>query len=143
MIQREKELFGKTDDKGNMLLCMDEMKDFLKKFPKKRLIINLTVLEDENFPAMIGLYYKFIIPAVQKGFYEEGTRYNKKEVEELLMEISPITNKYKHNGTEYINEILKFEDLPIHEAVEHIDYIKEWAAINLHVYIPDSITINT
>ncbi len=78
-----------------------------------------------------------------KGYLAFNPDQFKKEVEELLMEISPITNKYKHNGTEYINEILRFEDLPIHEAVEHIDYIKEWAAINLHVYIPNSITINT
>lgn len=141
MIQRDKEFFGRTDTKGNMLLCMAELKDFLKKFPNKRLILNLVVLEDDNYPAMIGFYYKYVIPILTKGFYAKGNRYTEKFVDELIREHSPITNKTKFNGKEYVNEALRFEQLPIHEAVEHLDFCKEYGAINLHVYIEDSINV--
>lgn len=129
---------GSTDDKG-ILRVPQDLNDFLRKHPGKRVIVKVSVYDRRSVSNIRGYYLKVVVPSFRSAMYEQGNRLTYKTVEKRLREMSTICWKEKINyETGEITEELKpLQELDATEWIDFIDELKQIAAEDYHVYIED------
>ena len=139
MKNNELTLKGKIDSKGNLLIPMKVLTNFLGQHKGKGIIATFNVYSPNDSKLLQHYYYNGVIPSVQKGFAELGDILTSKETIERLELLSPWTHSVSFNvfNNSSIDEIIQVEDLTMKDFISHIDFIKQYAAENLHVYICD------
>ena len=121
---------GEVTENGKMRLPMDRINEFLNQNKGKRLIVTFEVAEHGSSNALLRYYFGYIVPTVQQALTKLGNRITRKETEEWLRSISPIME-----GKESVN------DVPQADMWEHIEFLKEYCAENLSVYIEEARVI--
>ena len=121
---------GEVTESGKLRLPMDRINEFLVQNKGKRLIVTFEVAEHGSSNALLRYYFGYIVPTVQQALTKLGNRITRKETEKWLRSISPIME-----GKESVN------DVPQADMWEHIEFLKEYCAENLSVYIEEARAI--
>lgn len=143
MKKREISAIGKINSSGKLSMYMGELNDFFSKHKGKMIVARFYVYPEKTSESLLGYYYHYVVPTIQKALYEIGERKTEEETEKWIREMSPIMCESVPcvKTGKYITQLKEIKELDNAELIEHIDYIKQLAAEDLNVYIEDPKTI--
>lgn len=125
---------GMITENGGLLLPMDRVNDFLAQNRGKRVIVRFEAVVPGSTPAQQVYYSQYIVPTVQEALKNKGTRWTEKQVDLWLRQ--QCASCYNDYGG-----LKEARQLSLLEMSEFIDWIKQFAAENLSVYVEDSKTL--
>ena len=128
---------GIIDDKGQFRLPMDRVNAFFKANKGKRVTVRFETAEPGSSAALLAYYYNYVVPTVQAGFYETGERYSEEITDKFLLTYYPGDTDRDDIGVRAIYG----RQLNQHQMLDFLEWVKQYAAENLNVYIEDPRTI--
>ena len=154
---------GRINESGQLLMPMDRLNAFFKANKGKRVVVRFEAAEPGSTAAQLAYYYNYIVPTIQKALYETGERMNEKQVDQWIRKqaafvfekvvpgtIIPGETCIENDGTitrrrnvETIGytETRGIRDLSVAEMSDFLEWLKQFAAENLFVYIEDPRTL--
>ena len=128
---------------------MERVNAFFKANKGKRIIVRFEAAEIGSTEAQLAYYFQYIVPTIQAALWETGERMNEKKVDEWLRQqcpsifetFIPPTKEQAEQGYLGCTETKGIRDLSVSEMSDFIDWIKQFAAENLFIYIEDAKTI--
>lgn len=144
MIRNDISATGVINDRGQLSMYMGELNAFFSKHKGERVIARFFVAPTASSEALKGYYYHYVVPAVRDGLVKTGDREKTEEkTEQYLRSISPvcIEEDVSIETGEYHQRIRSARELSNRQLLEHIDFIRQFAAENLCVVIDDPRTI--
>lgn len=118
---------------GNLRLPMDRLRQFFSQHKGERLIVRFEAVKTGTNEAQLGYYFNYILPTIRQAFYETGERMTEDAVDEFLRQESAVCWK---DG-----ECRSVRTLTQEEMSDFIDWLKQYAAENLYVYIEEPKTL--
>lgn len=139
MKQHEINLYGTITSNGKVAMYMAEFKAFASKWKNTRVIATFRVYQPGTSAALRGYYYNYIVPTFKRALWETGERKTDEQVEQYLRELSPVMHRQEvdEETGKYQTEIRHISDLDNSELIEHIDFLKQFGAEELNIYIDD------
>lgn len=131
---------GYATSKGGLNIYMEELTDFLSKWPGKKVMATFTILGSPASEAIKTYYRKGIVPQMRQALYmSEGTRKTDKQTDEYLREISPVATveDWNENTNSWNHKILEIDEMTNPQLSRHIDFIKQLAAEEYQIFIND------
>ena len=116
---------------GKLRLPMDRVNGFLAANKGRRAIVTFESVLPGSSDALLGYYYGYVVPAVRDAFKETGERKTDEQTDEFLVDKFP----KDHPGIE------KADQFNQSEMLDFLEWLKQYAAENLFVYIEDPKTI--
>lgn len=134
---------------GQLRMPMDRLNAFFQKHKGERVVVKFEAAVPGSSAAQLAYYYNYIIPTIQMALYETGERMNEKKVDEWLRRqcpsifetFTPSTKEQAKQGYLGCTETKGIRDLSVSEMSDYLEWLKEFAAENLYVYIEDPKTI--
>ena len=128
---------GIIDDKGQFRLPMDRVNAFFKANRGKRVTVRFETAEPGSSAALLAYYYNYVVPTVTAAFYEIGQRMTDDYSDRYLIQEYPgDIERDDHNGP-----ALYGRQLNQRQMLDFLEWVKQYAAENLSVYIEDPRTI--
>lgn len=139
MKRNEISVTGTIDRNGHLAMFMEEINSFFQDNKGQRVIATFHVVPTATSEAMIAYYYKYIVPTVTRAAYEQGDRRTQQDTDEWLRMMSPVCCEETVNVEtgEYNERLRTVAELSNSELIEHIDFLKQFAAEEYHIYIQD------
>lgn len=127
---------GMIGSDGRLKLPMDRLNAFFAAHKGKRVIARFEVAEPGTTIAQLAYYYNYILPTISYAMKELGTRIEGEHLERFLFSQYP-ARPHLDNGdiVEHGRQLTK------QQMSDYLDWLKQYAAENLCVYIEDSKTI--
>lgn len=134
---------GIISSSGKLQMFMGELNGFFAQHKGERVVARFLVAPRASSAALRGYYFNYIVPMCRAAFRELGERMDEEEVEKRLREMSPEARvKVPDENTGEYNCCLKtIAEMSNAELLEHIDFIRQYAAENLYVFIDDPYTL--
>jgi len=126
---------GLISTKGELKMPMDRIRVFFAQNKGKRVIMRLEAVEPHTSIAQIAYYYKYIIPTIKAALIELGERKTEEQIDRWLMEEYPGGGNSDTYHLSYARQFSKAQ------MSDFLDWVKQFAAENLYVYIEDTQTI--
>lgn len=120
---------GRINDKGGMLLPMELIRDFCRGNAGARIIVKITALAKDVTARQRGYYWGYVVPELRKGFAEKGTLMTDAETDDYIRSLCPICWREGEN--------LTVAQLDCEEMTQFLDWLKQYAAENLSVFVED------
>lgn len=139
MKPREKSATGIINDAGKLSMYMGELNEFFKQHKGERVIARFFVAPKQSSAALVGYYYNYVVPTIRQGMAELGERKTDEQTELFLREISPImqVENVDLSTCAYNTTLKEIRRCSNAELVEHIEFLKQFAAENLNVFIEE------
>lgn len=115
---------------GQLRIPMDRLQPFFKAHPGQRVIVRFETAAPGSSEAQRAYYRNYIVPTVQAALLETGDRRTEGQVDLWLRQ--QCGSCYNDFGG-----LLKPEQITQEDFSDFIDWIKQFAAENLFVYIED------
>lgn len=143
MKPREISATGVVNNNGGLSLYMGEVNEFLKLHKGERVTVRFFVASKGSSEALKGYYYNYVVPTVRRALYETGERLTEEQTEKFLREQSPVmcVAKFDTSTSKYTIHIKEIAEVGNAELIEHIEFIKQFAAEELNTFIEDPKTI--
>lgn len=126
---------GMIGQDGQLRLPMDRLNAFFAANKGKRVIVRFEAAAPGSTAAQLAYYYKYIIPCVVSALREQGTWMSEEQADRYLMEVYPA------GGTLELMPLVYARQLNQHQMSDFLEWLKQFAAENLYVYIEDPKTI--
>lgn len=123
---------GVIDAKGQFRLPMDRLNAFFAANKGKRVMVRFETAEPGTSAALLGYYYNYVVPTVCAALREQGTRKSEEETDRFL--ISQYPGNFRIEPGAYVSVA---RQLCQYEMLEYLEWLKQYAAENLYVYIED------
>lgn len=127
---------GTIGTDGRLRMPMERLNEFFAANKGMRVVASFEVAAPGSTKAQQSYFYRYILPTIQQALKETGERYSEKQTEFYLFTYCPEEFRML-DGT----LIASGRDLSKTQMSDFIDWIKQYAAENLSVYIEDSQTI--
>lgn len=125
---------GMISPDGKLRLPMERLQEFFNAHPGQRVIVRIEAAVPGSSAAQLAYYRQYIVPTVQAALWETGDRRTEGQVDLWLrQQCGSCYNEY--------GGLLKAEQISQADFSDFIDWIKQFAAENLYVYIEDARTI--
>ena len=125
---------GIINDKGQLRLPMERLNAFFAANKGKRIIVRFEAVVPGSTEAQLAYYFQYIVPTVQVALWETGERKTERQVDLWLrQQCGSCYNDY--------GGLLEARQISKNDFSEFIDWIKQFAAENLYIYIEDARTI--
>jgi len=133
----ESGLIGKD---GKLRLPMDRLNAWFASHPGERITVRFEAAPQHSTAAQTAYYYNYIVPTITAALYEQqGVRNSEKNTDKWLVAMYPGDTTEQILGTgELITEAREFDK---NQMSDFIDWIKQFAAEELSVYVEDSKTL--
>lgn len=118
---------GRISADGHLLLPMVDLRNRCSRFPNKRVIVTLEVLNGTCTENQRAYYFGYVIPTIQAAMKELGELRNARQTDILLR------TSYPHYDGRQIEEFDKVQ------MSEFLSWVQQYAAENLNTYIDDPI----
>lgn len=143
MKQREISATGVVNNNGGLSLYMGEVNEFLKLHKGERVTVRFFVAPRSSSEALKGYYFNYVVPTVRRALYETGERLTEEQTEKFLREQSPVMYEQKADieTSKYTTHIKEIAECGNAELIEHIEFIKQFAAEELNTFIENPKTI--
>ena len=129
---------GIITDNGQLRLPMDRLNAFFAANKGKRVVVRFEAATPGSTALQQAYYYNYIVPTIQRAFYEQGTRMTETGVDRWLI------RNYPNIGDLYTPDAepkVIGRQLTKTEMADFLEWLKQYAAENLYVYIEDPRTI--
>lgn len=134
---------------GALRMPMDRINEFFSQHKGQRVIATFEAVPKGTTAAMVAYYRAYVLPTVQAALWELGERKSEKAVDEWLRQqcpsifetFIPPTEEQAKQGYLGCTETKGIQDLSVSEMSDFLDWLKQYAAENLYVYIEDPRTI--
>lgn len=120
---------GMVGADGKMRLPMDRLRQFFSEHKGERLIVRIEAVKTGTSEAQLAYYYHYVLPTIQRAFYELGERLTVDNVDGMMRERSSVC--WKDGECRSVREMRQ------DEVSDYLDWLKQFAAENLYVYIED------
>ena len=124
---------GVIGEDGRLRLPMERVNAFFKANKGKRIIVRFEAAEIGSTEAQLAYYFQYIVPTVQAALWETGERLTEGLTDLWLRQ--QCGSCYKDGG------LLEARQISKTDFSDFIDWIKQFAAENLYIYIEDAKTI--
>lgn len=129
---------GIITDNGQLRLPMDRLNAFFAANKGKRVVVRFEAATPGSTALQQAYYYNYVVPTIQHAFYEQGTRMTETGVDRWLIRNYPnIGDLYTPNAEPKVIG----RQLTKTEMADFLDWLKQYAAENLYVYIEDPRTL--
>ena len=119
---------------GQLRMPMDRLNAFFAKHKGERVVVKFEAAVPGSSAAQLAYYYNYIIPTVQMALYETGERKTEKQVDLWLRQ--KCGSCYNDYGG-----LLEARQMSKNDFADFLEWLKQFAAENLYVYIEDPKTI--
>lgn len=119
---------------GQLRMPMDRLNAFFQKHKGERVVVKFEAAVPGSSEAQLAYYYNYIIPTVQMALYETGERKTEKQVDLWLRQ--KCGSCYNDYGG-----LLEARQMSKNDFSDFLEWLKQFAAENLYVYIEDPKTI--
>lgn len=119
---------------GQLRMPMDRLNAFFQKHKGERVVVKFEAAVPGSSASQLAYYYNYIIPTVQMALYETGERKTEKQVDSWLRQ--KCGSCYNDDG-----ELLEARQMSRNDFADFLEWLKQFAAENLYVYIEDPKTI--
>ena len=129
---------GIITDNGQLRLPMDRLNAFFAANKGKRVVVRFEAATPGSTALQQAYYYNYVVPTIQHAFYEQGTRMTETGVDRWLIQNYPnIGDLYTPNAEPKVIG----RQLTKTEMADFLEWLKQYAAENLYVYIEDPRTL--
>ena len=125
---------GIITDNGQLRLPMDRLNAFLAANKGKRVVVRFEAAEPGSSELQLAYYFNYIVPTIQTALWENGDRRTEKQVDLWLRQ--QCASCYNDYGG-----LLEARQISKPDFSDFIEWLKQFAAENLYVYIEDPKTI--
>lgn len=129
---------GIITDKGQLRLPMDRLNAFFAANKGKRVVVRFEADTPGSTALQQAYYYNYVVPTIKAALYEKGERFTESGVDRWIINNYPLS---KDLFTEDGNPKVIGKQLTISEMFDLLDWLKQYAAENLYVYIEDPRTL--
>ena len=126
---------GIITDNGQLRLPMDRLNAFFAANKGKRVVVRFEAATPGSTALQQAYYYNYVIPCVVEALREQGTRKSEDATDRWLME------EYPGGGNPDTVSLVCARQLDQRQMSDFLDWLKQFAAENLYVYIEDPKTI--
>ena len=126
---------GIITDNGQLRLPMDRLNAFFAANKGKRVVVRFEAAEPGSTELQLAYYYNYVIPCVVEALREQGTRKSEDATDRWL--ISQYPGGFRYDGAE--QHVAR--QLTTTQMSDFLDWLKQYAAENLYVYIEDPRTL--
>ena len=125
---------GIITDNGQLRLPMDRLNAFFAANKGKRVVVRFEAAEPGSSELQLAYYFNYIVPTIQTALWENGDRRTEKQVDLWLRQ--QCASCYNDYGG-----LLEARQISKPDFSDFIEWLKQFAAENLYVYIEDPKTI--
>lgn len=126
---------GMVGQNGQLLMSMERVNAFFKANAGKRVVVRFEAVEPGSSAAQLAYYYNYIVPEIVRALHDQGTRMSEERVDRWLVEQYPGESRY-NGGEQHVARQLTQSQMS-----DFLEWLKQFAAENLYVYIEDPKTI--
>lgn len=125
---------GIITDNGQLRLPMDRLNAFLAANKGKRVVVRFEAAEPGSSELQLAYYFNYIVPTIQTALWDNGDRRTEKQVDLWLrQQCASCYNEY--------GGLLEARQISKPDFSDFIEWLKQFAAENLYVYIEDPRTL--
>ena len=126
---------GTINDNGRLLMPMDRLNAFFSANRGQRVIVRFETAEPGSSKLQLAYYYNYVLPCVVEALREQGTRISEERADRWLIEQYPGGFSYDGNKQTVARQLTQ------PQMSEFLEWLKQYAAENLYVYIEDPKTL--
>lgn len=126
---------GRISEDGKLRLPMDRLNAFFAQHKGERVVVRFEAATPGSTAAQLSYYYNYVIPCVVEALREQGTRKSEDATDRWL--ISQYPGEFRYNGAE--QHVAR--QLTTTQMSDFLEWLKQFAAENLYVYIEDPRTL--
>ena len=120
---------------GRLRIPMDRVNVWCKEHKGERVVVRFEAAAPGSTAAQLAYYYNYIVPCVVDALREQGTRISEEKADRWLIEQYP--GGFYYDG----NKQVTGRQLTTTQISDFLEWLKQFAAENLSVYIEDPRTI--
>ena len=120
---------------GKLFMPMDRLNTFFAANKGKRVVVQFEAVTPGSTAAQLAYYYNYVIPCVVEALREQGTRKSEDATDRWL--ISQYPGGFRYDGAE--QHVAR--QLTTTQMFDFLEWLKQFAAENLYIYIEDPKTI--
>lgn len=124
---------------GKLRLPMDRLNAFFAANKGQRVVVRFEAAAPGSTAAQLAYYYNYILPTISAALYEQGTRKSEKAVDKWLVKEYPGEKDERNLG--FGTDVTEAREFDKEQMTEFLDWLKQFAAENLFVYVEDPKTI--
>ena len=125
---------GIITDNGQLRMPMDRLNAFFAANKGKRVVVRFEAAEPGSTELQLAYYFNYIVPTIQTALWENGDRRTEKQVDLWLRQ--QCASCYNDYGG-----LLEARQISKPDFSDFIEWLKQFAAENLYVYIEDPRTL--
>ena len=125
---------GIITDNGQLRLPMDRLNAFFAANKGKRVVVRFEAAEPGSTELQLAYYFNYIVPTIQTALWDNGDRRTEKQVDLWLRQ--QCASCYNDYGG-----LLEARQISKPDFSDFLEWLKQFAAENLSVYIEDPRTI--
>ena len=125
---------GLIGDDGRLRMPMDRVNAFFAAHKGERVVVRFEAAAPGSTELQLAYYFNYIVPTIQTALWETGDRKTEKQVDLWLRQ--QCGNCYNDYGG-----LLEARQMSKPDFSEFLEWLKQFAAENLYVYIEDSKTL--
>ena len=126
---------GTINDNGRLLMPMDRLNAFFLANRGQRVIVRFETAEPGSSKLQQAYYYNYVLPTIVQALHEQGTRISEERADRWLIDQYP--GGFSDDG----NKQNVGRQLTQPQMSEFLEWLKQYAAENLYVYIEDPKTL--
>lgn len=119
---------------GQLRMPMDRLNAFFAANKGKRVVVRFEAATPGSTELQLAYYFNYIVPTIQTALWETGDRRTEKQVDLWLRQ--QCASCYNDYGG-----LLEARQISKPDFSDFIEWLKQFAAENLYVYIEDPKTI--
>lgn len=112
---------------GQLRMPMDRLNAFFRRHKGERVVVQFEAAVPGSSKAQLAYYYNYILPTIQTALRETGERKSEDQIDRWLLGIYP-----QDTGAALACQLSQTQ------MSDYLDWLKQYAAENLYVYIEDS-----
>ena len=125
---------GLIGDDGRLRMPMDRVNAFFAAHKGERVVVRFEAAAPGSSELQLSYYFNYVVPTIQTALWETGERKTEKQVDLWLRQ--QCGNCYNDYGG-----LLEARQMSKPDFSEFLEWLKQFAAENLYVYIEDPKTL--
>ena len=121
---------------GKLRLPMDRLNAFFAANKGQRVTVRFEAASPGSSAALLGYYYNYVVPSIVSALREQGTRKSDDATDRFLIEQYP--GDFGLEPGAYVSVARQLDQ---RQMLDFLEWLKQYAAENLYVYIEDPRTI--
>lgn len=126
--------YGLIGNDGRLRMPMDRVNAFFEAHKGERVVVRFEAAAPGSSELQLAYYFNYVVPTVQTALWETGERMTEKQVDLWLRQrCGSCYNDY--------GGLLEARQMSKTDFSEFLEWLKQFAAENLYVYIEDPKTL--